>query len=362
MQKVAPNLSKATENKLTDLLRIPQIVRTGIPSIFKRTSVLRRIPELTKIELKSKPGNEGDVCAFQLLDDQPSLTMESAYSAATMFLVPGDNFLGTPGNREARHWSVGGIPKGGLVPGSDYWVLSESGIVGELISYGRLMLPALGGIGRVRYLGAVSGEDGETLNIRRFALSGTGKDDRRAPVYLIIGTSSEVGKTTAGVAVLRSLRRQGYAKIIVFKANGTAFISETAIYRDFGASEVLNCVDFGLPAVYPVSRTGIMELLAGMLDYCLSQPADAVIVECAGDAVSSNAPELLSCLKARRTDLTVVLAAADALGAYGAKQAVKAMDLSIHLITGPCTDNPTLRERTEALCGIPAMNVRDGKE
>src|SRR5262245_54639097 len=105
MQKVAPNLTKATENKLADLLRIPQIVRTEIPSIIKRTSVLRRVPELADIRLNSKLGNEGDVCVFQLLDDQPSLIMESAHSAATMFLVPGDNFLGTPGYREARHWS-----------------------------------------------------------------------------------------------------------------------------------------------------------------------------------------------------------------------------------------------------------------
>ena len=34
--------------------------------------------------------------------------------------------------------------------------------------------------------------------------------------------------------------------------------------------------------------------------------------------------------------------------------------LSISMITGPCTDTPTLRERTQALCGIPALNMSRG--
>jgi hypothetical protein len=94
-----------------------------------------------------------------------------------------------------------------------------------------------------------------------------------------------------------------------------------------------------------------------MLDFCFSLPADAVVIECAGDPVSANAPELLSCLKTRRSDLKITLAAADALGAMGAKQALAEIGLTISLITGPCTDTPVLRERTEALCGIPAINL-----
>jgi hypothetical protein len=80
-------------------------------------------------------------------------------------------------------------------------------------------------------------------------------------------------------------------------------------------------------------------------------------VECAGDPVSANAPELLSCLKASRSDLKIILAAADALGAMGTKQALAQIGLAISLITGPCTDTPILRQRTEALCGIPAINM-----
>jgi hypothetical protein len=48
-----------------------------------------------------------------------------------MTLAPGDLFLGTTGYRESTRWVVGGTPKGGLVPGHQYWVLSECGVGGN---------------------------------------------------------------------------------------------------------------------------------------------------------------------------------------------------------------------------------------
>ena len=85
--------------------------------------------------------------------------------------------------------------------------------------------------------------------------------------------------------------------------------------------------------------------------------ADSLVVECGGDLFGASVPEFLTCLKARRSDLKVVLVAADALGAIGAKQVLEEIGLAISLITGPCTETPTLRERTETLCGIPAINL-----
>jgi hypothetical protein len=325
----------------------------SLPADVKRTSALRRVPPLKEIRLRSEYGTEGDVCAFELPHDTFPITVESP-TGRVMTIAPGDTFLATPGYRQARIWALGSVPAGGLVPGNDYWVLSDSGVIGELISYSPL---EMGHLGRVRYLGAVCGDCGEMLNIRQFSVTGSRGTDRNAPVYLILGTSTEVGKTTAGVAVLRALRMKGHTTVVALKATGTPSIAEIARYQDFGAAEAFDCIDFGLPTTYPVGRRGLSDIFFNALDFCLSLPADALVVECAGDPVSANAPELLSSLKARRSDLKIVLAAADALGAMGAKQALAEMGLAISLITGPCTDTPILREWTEALCGIPAINL-----
>src|SRR4029434_6030025 len=104
--------------------------------------------------------------------------------------------------------------------------------------------------------------------------------------------------------------------------------------------EAFDCIDFGFPSTYPVGRKEITDIFCNALDFCLSLPADALVVECAGDPVSANAPELLSSLTARRSDIKITLAAADALGAMGAKRALSEIGLYISLITGPCTDTP----------------------
>jgi hypothetical protein len=330
----------------------------SLPANVKRTSALRRVPPLGEIRFRPEFGSEGDVCAFELPRDASPITVESP-TGRMMAIAPGDAFLATPGYRESIRWAVGSVPEDGLVPGEEYWVLSDSGAIGKLISHSPL---EMGHLGRVRYLGAVLGERGETLNIRQFAVTRSVGTDRNAPVYLILGTSSEVGKTTAGVAVLRALRMQGYTTVIALKATGTPSIAEIARYQDFGAAQAFDCIDFGFPTTYPVGRQEISDLVAKEVDLCLSLPAEALVVECAGDPVSGNGPEVVKCLKARRSDLKIILAAADALGAMGAKVMLAEIGLTISLITGPCTDTPTLRKRTEALCGMPAINLLRGPE
>jgi hypothetical protein len=321
---------------------------------LKRTSALRRLPALKKVRYAEAHGHEGDVCAFELAPEASPIAVE-AVTGRAMMLAPGDVFLGTAGYRESTRWVVGGVPDGGLVPGSNYWVLSESGVVGDLVGDSPR---AKSHLGQVKYLGIVSGEDGQALNIRQFAEAPqAGVADHGAPVFLVVGTSAEVGKTTAGIAVLRALRLKGRSTTIALKATGTSSFTELAAYLDFGATQAFDCVDFGLPTTYPSGREDIASTFERGLEACLSIAADAVIVECGGDMLGANVPIFLDCLKRRRPDAKVILVAADALGALGGQRMLQEMGLSPTLIAGPCTDTPTLQQRTESVCGVPAINL-----
>jgi len=321
----------------------------------KRTSVLRRLPQVQILDYVAVAGQEGQVCAFQLAPGASPIAVE-AVSGRAMTLVPRDIFLATPGHRESTRWVVGGIPKRGLIPGKDYWVLAESGVVGALVGDGRL---AKGHLQPARYLGAVrAAGSSRILNIEQFAAArGDRAGDHGAPVFLVVGTSAEVGKTTASIAVLQTLLEQGHDAVVALKATGTSSFTELAMYQDFGARHVFDCIDFGLPTTYPSERKGIDRVFERALDTCLAEPADAVLIECGGDILGANVPVFLKCLKRRRPRPKVILAAADALGALGGKRMLDDIGLPVDVITGPCTDTPTLRQRTEALCGIPAMNM-----
>src|SRR5262245_1811767 len=104
-----------------------------IPANVKTTSVLRRVPLRGALRYVKAPGLEGDVCAFQMGSESSTILVETVMGRMQT-LLPGDMFLGTPGHRESNIVLVGGVPDGGLVPGQAYWVLSESGVVGELIT------------------------------------------------------------------------------------------------------------------------------------------------------------------------------------------------------------------------------------
>ena len=326
----------------------------NVSANVKTTSVLRRVSLSGPLHYVKAPAVEGDVCVFQLAENSPPILAE-AVTGRMQTLVPGDAFLGTPGSRESNIVLVGGVPKGGLIPGATYWLISEGGVVGELITRTPLAKRFLG---EVTYLGKVTDAGGQTLTLQGCAMPAVVRfNDHGAPLSLIVGTGPEVGKTTAGLGLLRTFLAKGHATVIVLKATGTSSFAEIANYRDYGATEVFDCVDFGLPTTYPSERKDMAPVFDRALDICLTMPADAVVIECGGDMLAANIPVFLERLKRRRSRANVVLAAADPLGAFGGTQMLRDIGLPANLITGPCTDTPASQQRTQSLCKTPAMNM-----
>ena len=323
------------------------------PTACKRTSALRRVGQLADARWLRVPGPEGCIGAFRLEPGLPIIV--EAVTGRAMTLVPGDLFLATAGHRESTRWVAGGVPECGLAPDGIYWVLSESGLTGDLFGSSPA---AKGHLGRARYLGAACRPDGAPLRLADFAMTlPAGGGDQGAPVHVVVGTSSEVGKTTAAIAILRALRHAGCGTVAALKATGTPSIGEIALYEDFGAAPAMDCLDFGMASTYPSGRTDIAGPFDLALDLCFSRPADAVLIECGGDLLGANVPVFLERLLLRRPDPRVVLAAADALGASAAVQALRGMGIAVTLATGPCTDTAVMARRTELLCGIPAVSM-----
>lgn len=331
--------------------------KLSLPPNVRWTSALRRVPAGIVMGLHDGAGNEGDICAFLLPKDGAPIVME-AVSGRALTIAPGGTFLGTPAHRESTRWSVGRVPDGGLIPGHDYWALAACGAVGELIGAGPREMSHLA---RVRFLGPVRDGSGAGLTIGQFAVRAPEPStDRGTPVFLVVGTSSQVGKTTAALSVLRSLLRTGYTRVLGLKATGTSSLTELHSFYDAGAEQCFDCLDFGLPTTHPSGRADIDATFAAMLDVCLSIPADAVVIECGGDIIGASVPAFLACLRPRRPDAKAVLVAPDALAALGAKAVLAQLGWSMTLITGPCTDTPSIRQRTESLCGLPALNLARG--
>ena len=213
---------------------------------LKTTSVLRRVPPLTRIEPYAGRGLEGHVCAFELARDGSPIEVEAA--SGRWMVRPAMSFWAPPATA-SRHAGRSARSKRRTQAGQELSVLSHSGVIGELVGDSPLGTISSGqspvsGLGR--------DSRNKALSIGQFAERPViGAPDHGAPVYVMVGTSAEVGKSTAGLAILQSLRQQGRAVVVALKATGTGSVGEIATYLDFGAAHAFDCVDFGLPTTYP---------------------------------------------------------------------------------------------------------------
>ena len=150
--------------------------------------------------------------------------------------------------------------------------------------------------------------------------------------------------------------------MVALKATGTSgSMGELSAYRDYGVAQAFDCVDFGFPARTRRIAPTCSSLFERALDICLSMPADAVLVECGGDVLGANVPRFLKCLMADVPCQGYSGCVRCACG-LGWQARAKDMGISVDLVTGLCTDTPTLRQRTEMLCGIPAINMASARE
>ena len=201
------------------------------------------------------------------------------------------------------------------------------------------------------------------MNIRQFAHAALTVDvDHGAPVFLVtrhvVGGRQDDRRDQRPACAARS----GRTRVVALKATGTSSVTELHSYAGFRRGAMSRFGRFR-PAdhISVRPRSGSDDHFDTMLDMCLAIAADAVLIECGGDILGANVPSFLTRLATRRPDVRVILAASDSLAALGAKSVLADMGLAVTLITGPCTDTPTIQQRTRDLCGIPARQPGEGR-
>jgi hypothetical protein len=192
---------------------------------IKRTSVLRRVPNLAGAQWSATRGYEGDVCVFSLEKDRGPITLENEHGRI-MTAIAGDMVLATPGFRQPRREAFGSVPDGGLEPGAAYWALSKSGVIGEHVKPEQP--------GDLIYRGTVQArmarQHPALWLICTAAWTTTGVPLSGAC------TCNDVGKTTSVAALVYGLQINA-RKVIALKATGTGRF-EPPPYR-FWAAQAL---------------------------------------------------------------------------------------------------------------------------
>ncbi|KAF7587250.1 hypothetical protein BBP40_007511 [Aspergillus hancockii] len=248
------------------------------------------------------------------------------------------------------HSSV--LPIEGIVVGSTIDYVSTGGGLG--ISPDNP--PGKGDPSKVRLLGLLCYADGQVAKAQDFAKDLPSADTLK-PVIIVVGSKSDVGKTTVCIDLLKSLAAAG-RQVGVAKASGTAQrmeIEELAVH----ANEGLDTADAGMPTTYPPSQesdkwaesTHQKSLLAVESNlWALSVANELILVEFGGDLLSASVPEILED-PGRLNIVAVIMVAESATAAIGMETKLLRISLSYasipYYVAGPTATLRANRNRVE---------------
>ncbi len=207
----------------------------------------------------------------------------------------------------------------------------------------------------IQPLGLLADDQGRRMNLGDFALGPVTPPRTSLPVFAVLGTAMDAGKTETAAHLVRGLRcagrRTGYIKI-----TGTGAGGDTWLLQDAGADCVLDFTDAGLPSTYrtPIARIeNAMELLVNTM---AAKGIDTIVMEVADGVYQQETAQLVRSATFARTVSGIVLAARDAMGASAGIQALYAQPSPILALSGLLSASPLQRREARAATGIDSLN------
>lgn len=290
----------------------------------------------------------GDYVVGEVLDSGELPCRIETASGRIARIAPGDLALGALGVRAATLEAVGDWRE----VGSDMIMqqLSAACVFGGCTSLSAWTHP----LADLRYLGHAVGE-GRKLTMSDCAAAAAPSDPPplTAPVILIIGTSMSAGKTIAGMAIVRRLKRMGL-RVAGTKLTGVARLSDTLAFQDAGADFTADFVDAGLPSTV-VDRERFEDAIRILLGKIAAAEPDVVIAEAGASPLEPYNGDAAVALLGDRVRCTV-LAASDPYAVVGV---MNAFETAPDLVSGRAASTNAGIELVEKLVEVRALNPLD---
>ncbi len=313
----------------------------------------RIAPIRDEVEVKPAPPHVGDLVAVKVTGETGVYTYVENHVGKKVDLHRGDVFVAVIGYKKSTVNIVGGPPER-LELGCKIYLLTFGGLVGNVVdvAYG-LRYPL-----ELEYIGTLI-DDGKIANLRKYKrVEWRESLGRTAPVILVIGSSAESGKSTAVANIIKALVKRGY-RVAGVKLSGVAALRDHLRMKNAGADPVYDFVDAGLPSTYTDSKI-VLSVAKGILYKANESKPDVIVAEMGGNLLGyRTVVPLLLDREIMGNVVSIVLAASDALAAYGGVHLAREhYGLEIDLVTGPATDTVTGLMLIERYVGVKAINLQ----
>lgn len=301
-------------------------------------------------------GKEGNLVLVEVISESGSRKYLENQQGVNQRLYKGDKFVGVLANRHSGTEESGDVPTEGLdiYEGLELHLLSTSGIIGIITGIPVTMVqkPL-----RLKALGLVATKKGKLVELLELSGYHHKTLNSSAPIIIVCGTSSEIGKTTTSTSLIRAFCAKGM-RVAGTKIAGTGNMQDVFSLRDAGAVIWLEFPDVGLPSTY-TNPERFTKGTYTLFNYINDAKPDIIVAEAGGDPIEANIPAFLADLTLMQYVKAFVIVAGDVMGMMGTVSYLQqfAPDIPIFL-ADPKDRNPyETRKRVHVvLPGLPMFN------
>ena len=178
----------------------------------------------------------------------------------------------------------------------------------------------------------------------------------RPSVIAVLGTSMNAGKSTTVASIVRGLTAAGY-RVAAGKVTGTGAGGDAHMYKDAGATRVLDFTDFGFSSTYLLDRATVTALFTSLVDELAGDEPDTIVVEVADGLLQRETSHLIVDPWFHNIVDSVVFSAGDAMGAMSGLAELRRRSLDVAAVAGLLTASPLALRETERVVDVPVVNV-----
>lgn len=263
-------------------------------------------------------------------------------------LFPGDRVIVAYANRYACEQFEAEVPQS-LAP---CHLVAGGGIAARALSWHDRIVK---GPTAIRPLGLLGDSRGQRINVADFALGAVTPPREAPPVFAVVGTAMDAGKTETAAHLVRGLRAAGRCPGYI-KVTGTGAGGDGWLLHDAGAHSVLDFTDAGLPSTWRTPIPRLEAVMEKLIHHSVAAGADTIVMEIADGVYQQETRPLLASAAFARHVSGIVLAARDAMGANAGLEVLAKQHRPTLALSGLLSASPLQRREAEVITGIETLN------
>lgn len=326
--------------------QVTPIALEGFAS-FKRAFSTRNVPgevirTLINGDITPTPG---DLVLARVDRLRQHLRLELPSGRRAM-LFPGDHILVCYGNRYAPDQFEALVPTS-LAP---CHLVAAGGIAAQM----RQRNPAVKNPTEITPLGLVGNSAGVPLNLRDWKKDAGVHNQRSTPIYVVVGSSMNAGKTTTAASLVKGLVQDGF-RTGAMKVTGTGSGGDLWHYVDVGATQALDFTDAGYASTYGLDNRAVLEIVNFLGNALRNDQVDAIVIEVADGLLQAETNALLKSPEFKSQVSGIFHAAVDAHSAIYGVDFLAQLGYQVVAVSGVVSSSPLARQEFAAHCATPIV-------